>query len=272
MQNTILKVKLSTRLQVVLAVSLLSLAAPSLSAWNNQGSMPWSSGFSPWNMGGMPGGSGFSPWSMGGMPGGSGFSPWSMGGMPGGSGFSPWNMGGMPGGSGFSPWGGNGWNSSVWPWSGSGLGNSWGNNTWMPWSNNSSFLGRRNNDDWITRMFLINALNQQAPINSGLMPNYPAQGFIGSQSLPAQQPQTLFYPQAQSLNQPSNTPTAVREQDIQPSAVGFPAASSSFSPFIESSPSNRPATNPPMMPTPSSLNADSKPQAKTWVFPDGSRY
>lgn len=258
MQNTILKVKLSTRLQVVLAVSLLSLAAPSLSAWNNQGSMPWSSGFSPWNMGGMPGGSGFSPWSMGGMPGGSVFSPWS--------------MGGMPGGSGFSPWGGNGWNSSVWPWSGSGLGNSWGNNTWMPWSNNSSFLGRRNNDDWITRMFLINALNQQAPINSGLMPNYPAQGFIGSQSLPAQQPQTLFYPQAQSLNQPSNTPTAVREQDIQPSAVGFPAASSSFSPFIESSPSNRPATNPPMMPTPSSPNADSKPQAKTWVFPDGSRY
>ena len=239
--------------------------------------MPGGSSFSPWSMGGMPGGSSFSPWSMGGMPGGSGFSPWSMGGMPGGSSFSPWSMGGIPGGSSFSPWnmgnspwGGNGWNSSIWPWSGSGIGNSWGNPTWMPWSNNSGLFGRRNNDDWITRMFLSNALNQQAPINRGLIPNYPAQGSAVGQSLPAQQPQTVFYPQSPS--QLSNTPSITSEPAGQPTAVGFPAASSSFSPFIEPSPSDRPVTNPAIVPMPSSPYSDSKPQAKTWVFPDGSRY
>lgn len=240
-----------------LAISLLSLALP-LSAATNQ--LPFNNmGLNP-----MSGGMGM-PWS-------SGFSPWSMGGNPGSSSFSPWSMGGAPWSSGASPWGGNGWNSSLWPWSGSGWGNSSGNNSWMPWSNGSSFFGRQNNNnDWLTTMLLMNSLNnQQQPLNMGLMPNYPSQASVWNQSLPAQQPQTLFYPQLQAPQQIPNmaNPAVGQHPQSATAVVNFPAASSSFSPFIEPSTSENSASTTQSNPT----SPNPKPPAKTLVFPDGTTF
>ncbi|HPY39226.1 MAG TPA: hypothetical protein PLM98_01805, partial [Thiolinea sp.] len=221
--------------------------------------MPWSSGFSPWNMGGSPWSSGFSPWSMG-------SSPWS-------SGFSPWSMGGNN-----SPWGGNGWNSSMWPW-GSGGGNSWGGNSWMPWSNNSNFLGRRNNNDWVTSMFLMNSLNNQQPWNMGMMPNYPYQAPIWNQGMPAAQqlPQALAYPpvpaQLPNLVYPTQPPGPILDSGTTTESSNFPAASSSFSPFLESA---QPITKPDTLPTQPGAAPEPtthpNPATKTLVFPDGSRF
>ncbi|MFM2317465.1 MAG: hypothetical protein RLZZ215_86 [Pseudomonadota bacterium] len=276
MQNLVLRMQRPTRFtrpaqwRVGFAVSIFSWAIFSSSAWSatpySGSGVPWSSGFSPWSMGSTPWSSGFSPWSMGSNPWSSGFSPWSMGSNPWSSGFSPWSMGA-------SPWGGNGWNSSIWPWSGASWGNnSWGNPSWIPWSNHTNGFGRRNNNDWVTGMLLMNTLNNQAPFGTAWLPIYPMQGST-YQNLSTQQPQTLFYPQPPMINQAIPRPNTTNEQMMQPATVGFPATDSSFSPFIEPSHSNPSPTSLPILP--SSVDAsspDPKPQAKTWVFPDGSRY
>lgn len=206
----------------------------------------------------------------GGMPLNSGFSPWSMGGSPWSSGFSPWSMGGSPWSSGFSPWG-----SSMMPWASSNTGgNSWGNNSWMPWSSGSGFSGRRHNNDWVTSMFLMNSLNNQPPWNAGMLPNYPYPAPAGNQNFPAQQPQTLFYPQpitpAQTTNSPNTNPAAAQSAL---EASNFPAATTGFSPFLDTSTPNHSTavvTSPQqqsVVPTPSPNLT-----GKTLVFPDGSQY
>lgn len=261
------RMKLCSALSVALSISLLSFATPLVAAPVNTLGTPWSSGFSPWSMGTNPWSSGLSPWSMGTNPWSSGFSPWrSMGGN------SPWS-------SGFNPWGGNAWNSSVWPWAnGSGWGNSWGSNSWMPWSSGSNFFGRRNNDDWVRSMFLMNSLNNQQPWAMGAMPGYNYQAPAWQQNIPMPMqsaPNMMAYPQPALPLQTPQIPSPSLEPSTQPPVVesnNFPATSSSFSPFLDSpAPANDPLPSAkPALPEPSLPS--SKPTDKVLVFPDGSRF
>ncbi|MFZ1568495.1 MAG: hypothetical protein WAT29_06740 [Thiolinea sp.] len=259
---------------------LLVASLPVSAAWNG---MPYNGmGLNPMSGGmGMPGSLGFSPWSMGSNPWSSGFSPWSMGGAsPWSSGVSPWNMGAN------SPWsGGNGWNSSMWPWGSNGSGgNAWGNNAWMPWSNNSGFSGRRNNNDWVSSMFLMNSLNNQnnqQPWAMGLPTNYPYQTPVWNQGLttpPSQPLPAMIYPQSQApSSMPSMAnPNPVASQSTQATteSLNFPPPSSSFSPFM-----SQPAPAPSTVVNPKPAEAQSvlpmpnpRPQGKTLVFPDGSQF
>ncbi len=250
MQNLVLRKQLATYRQVGFAISVFSLATFSPVAWSEtpyggMGSMPWSSGFSPWSMGANPWSSGFSPWSMG-------SNPWS---------------------TGFMPWGGNSWSSSMMPWSsGNGWGNSWGNNAWMPWSSGSNSVGRRNNNDWVTSMFLMNSLNNQQPWNTGILPNYNYQAPSWQQT-PLQVAPNAFYQSSPAMMPNNFIANPDIGQAVQPAEpIRFPASSSSFSPFLDSNP---PTTNPasvansvqaqPSTPQPN-------PTGKTLVFPDGSRF
>jgi hypothetical protein len=255
--------KLPKLIPATLTASLLGLAMSVSAATNYPTTMaaPWSSGMTPWS-------GGFSPWSMGGNPWSGGFSPWSMGASPWSGGFSPWSMGGNPWSGGGYPWGGNGWNSSIWPWAGN-----YGGNSWMPWSNGSSFFGgRRNNDDWVTSMFLMNSMNNQQAWNPAMFPPaYPYQAPMATQqSLPM-----LTYPQMQPSapqSQSSNTSPGPAQNSATTPVPSFPAASSGFSPFAAPSSSTTSVTTPtstqqPAMPAPA-IN----PPSQGLVFPDGSRY
>ncbi|TXH67570.1 MAG: hypothetical protein E6Q83_17435 [Thiothrix sp.] len=250
--------KLRSMHKLSLAVSVFSLATPLMAAPVNTLS-PWSSGFSPWSMGSSPWSSGFSPWGMGSSPWSSGFSPWSMGGSPWSTSFTPWNGNNgsasmLPWSSGFSPWGGNNW------------GNAWGNNAWLPWSNGSNFFGRRNNNDWVTSMFLMNSIDQQQPWNAGMLPNYPYQA-PSWQQVPMQQvAPNGFYQAAPVMTYPHQSQTV---QTPPPS--NFPETSSKFSPFLQANP---PSSSGASIPSQSSVSTEQPAPitSKTLVFPDGSRF
>lgn len=119
----------------------------------------------------------------------------------------------------------------------------------------------------------MNALNNQTAFNrGGIPPVFPSEANTWNQRLPAPQPQTVFYPQSPTPSQLANTPNSATEQNTQPAntVVDFPATRSSFSPFLESSGNSNPAISTPIVPN--SSESHFKPQAKTLVFPDGSRY
>lgn len=249
MQNLNLKALIKWR--VKLATTLFSLASSSF-AWsatpyNGMENLPWSSGFSPWNMG-------TNPWS-------SGFSPWSMG-----MGSNPWSTG-------FSPWGGSNWGSSMMPWaSGNHWSNTWGNNSWLPWSNGVNFFGRRNNNDWVTSMFLMNSLNNQQPWNTGMLPNYNYQAPSWQQAPLQTTPNGSYQlPPAMLPNNFIANPNPA--QVVQPAEhTNYPASSSSFSPFLDTNP---PTTNPVLVVNPNQVQpstSQADPTGKALVFPDGSRF
>ncbi len=211
----------------------------------------WPGGFNPLMspMSSMsPGMNSFSPLGMGGMsPLGYGMNPYtgySGMGNSWGNNFSPWNSFGS---------GANGipWNMNSMPW---GSGN---NSGIMPWDffNGSNYNNsRRNNNDWVGNMFLLEALNGNQ-LGAGLLPPFSANGING---MPAYAP-VYTAPAGQVFTAPV-IPTQPPQQPAVPAgqlSPQPPVAPQNFNPFA------RVAPQPP---------APAMPLRQELVFPDGSRF